>query len=544
MGGDLPRTHHPVPVEQRLGWDPRREPCIPAVTSKGDVILLSLHELLHRSDDLVGIDCRTAGETVAVIEFLMAICFASRNCPATSEEWADWIRDERSLQPAAGWLMGEPDEHWDLFHPDTPLGQNSLLAVSFEESGTGTAQLVIERAGDYNQLFDHHHLEDGEPLLAADAFRAMLTQHVYGPYGRARISGDKLGSAITHMATSRLLGRIRVVPLGRTLGETLRLNLYPPPGGDPGRVNTSWTSGTVVRRTFEKRPDPRVPEGPADLHSALGRSVLLHPARAAGGAIVVDRVLIGSGETLDLDPELHLQDAVFSRTVGGELKPLWPSPTRALWQEAHALYSAVKDAQPGLYARLRSLGTRGVRRRGEPFQLWAVGLVANKSLPVSWTDGHFPYAPAMEASLYRASRRGSRIAEYLAWSLKRAAIRASETVHSAARADEARQVARFDAREKFWPGAAKPFEHLLDAVIDAGYDDPDTSDPEGLVEEPLRDYTRTLTDLARTHLVHRLDTLPPNQRGFLARAEALKRFDDDISHPKAPAELRGETALD
>ncbi|MFF2548485.1 type I-E CRISPR-associated protein Cse1/CasA [Kitasatospora sp. NPDC058063] len=538
MGRALPPTHPSAPVEQRLSWDPRREPCIPSVTPDGARVALSLCELLDRADDLTTIDCPTPGETVAVIEFVMAICFASRTCPTTPEEWREWIRDEHSLRCAAEWLAGEPDEDWDLFHPDTPLGQNSLLASSFGESGTGTAQLVIERAGDYNQFFDQHHLEDGEPLPAADAFRAMLAQHVYGTYGRARISGRILGPTVTNLSTGRLQGRIRVVPLGRTFGETLRLNLYPPEG-DPGRLNTSWTSGSVNRRNFAVRARPRVPQSPADLHSALGRSVLLRPKRGADGGIVVDRVLIGAGEVLELDPDKHLQDAVFSRTTGGELKPLWPSPTRALWYEAHALYSAVKDAQPGLYARLRSL-PRKRDSQGAPYHLWAVGLVSNKTLPVSWTDGYFPYAPAMEAQLYRASRRGSRIAEYLAWSLKRAAILASEKVHSAARpADEARHMSRFDARWMFWPEAAKPFDQLLEAVIDEGYDNP--GDP---VAALLLEYTQTLTDVARTHLVYRLDTLPPNERGFQARAVALKRFEDDISHPKAPAELRGETAHD
>ncbi|WP_405005558.1 type I-E CRISPR-associated protein Cse1/CasA [Kitasatospora purpeofusca] len=534
----MPRTNSPDPVERRLRWDPRREPCIPAVKTGGGTVLLSLREILHQADSLTTIDCSTPGETVAVVEFLMAICFASRTCPSTADEWREWLRDGRSLRPAAAWLADQPDEHWDLFHPETPLGQNSLLAASFDESGTGTAQLVIERAGDYNQFFDHHHLEDGEPLSAADAFRAILTQHVYGTYGRARISGKHLGPTVTNLATGRLQGRIRIVPLGRTFGETLRLNLYPA-DGDPGRLNTSWTSGSITRRNFKEKARPRSPESPADLHSALGRSVLLRPTRDAAGAIVVDRVLVGAGEVLDLTPELHLQDAVFSRTTAGEVKPLWPSPTRALWQEAHALYSAVRDAQPGLYARLRSLPYER-ERLGRPYQLWAVGLISNKTLPVSWTDGYFPYAPAMEAHLYRASRRGSRIAEYLAWSLKRAAVLASEKLHPAMRpADEARQMSRFDARWMFWPAAAKPFEHLLDTVIDEAFDNPD--DPAAV---PLLDYTRTLTDLARTNLVHRLDTLPPNQRGFQARADALRRFEDDVRHPKAPAELRGETAHD
>jgi CRISPR system Cascade subunit CasA len=49
---------------------------------------------------------------------------------------------------------------------------------------------------------------------------------------------------------------------------------------------------------------------------------------------------------------------------------------------------------------------------------------------------------------------------------------------------------------------------------------------------------------ARAHLVHRLDSLPPNDRGNRARARAQQRFENDMNSAKAPAELRGEIAHD
>ena len=122
----------------------------------------------------------------------------------------------------------------------------------------------------------------------------MLTQHVYGPTGRARISGKAtLGATITNLAATRLGTRIRVVALGSTLGETLRLNLAPL-SGPPGELNLSWTKGKE-RRGFTAKPEGRPVTGPADLHSYLGRSVLLRPT-PQGDA--VDRVLLGAGELL------------------------------------------------------------------------------------------------------------------------------------------------------------------------------------------------------------------------------------------------------
>ncbi|MFJ5103813.1 type I-E CRISPR-associated protein Cse1/CasA [Streptomyces sp. NPDC088554] len=534
----VPEAPTPDQPEPRPRWDPRSRPCIPAVALDGSTAHHSLRALLTDADRLSTINCATPGETVAVIEYLMAICFASRICPSSPEEWRAWIIGEHPLGRAAKWLAKEPDAAWDLFHPEVPLGQNAMLTPYIEESGTGTAQLVIEHAGDYSQHFDHHHLEHSEPLPAAEAFRALLTQHVYAPYGRARMSGKELGATITNLAAGRLAGRIRVVALGRTLGETLRLNLYPPEG--PGRpaLNTSWTSGAIPRRTFDAKAKPRVPSSSADLHSALGRSILLRPTRGPHGQIVVDRVLIGAGEVLELDPERHLQDAVLKEMLNGHAKPLWPSPTRAQWRDAHALYGAVKDAQTGLYARLHSLPyeKKGI---SAPYHLWAVGLLANQALPVAWTQGSYPYAPGMARHLHHASYRGSVVAEYVAYSLKRAAVVATEIVYPAVRAaDAAAQVARFDARWKFWPDAAQPFYELLDEVIEGGAEDDDP------VSAPLIAYAGTLVVSARTHLTHRLDSLPPNKRGHLARARAEQCFEDEMNRTKAPAELRGETAHD
>ncbi|WP_240678089.1 type I-E CRISPR-associated protein Cse1/CasA [Streptomyces griseoviridis] len=537
----------PVPAGRRVGWDPRFQPCVPAVGLDGATAHHSLCALLAQADGLAALDCASPGETVAVIEYLLAICFASGTCPSSDEDWSAWVRGGKALAPAAAWLSKEPADSWDLFHPTKPLAQNSQLAANLRKDGTGTAQLVIEHAGDYNQHFDHHHLERPNPLPAADAFRATLTQHVYGPYGRARMSGDLLGAKITNLAAGRLAGRIRVVALGRTLGETLRLNLYPPDG--PGKpLNTSWTAADFERRTFVEKPKPRKPRSSADLHSSLGRSVLLRPARGPHGQIMVDRVLIGAGEILELDPARHLQDAVYSETTSGVSKPLWPSPSRALWQQAHALYGAVRDDRTGMYARLRSLlphqraepqGPYQEARKGAPYQLWAVGLLANKALPVIWTHGAYPYAPGMAAHLYRASRRGSIVAEHLARTLKNAAIVAAETAFPAMRAgEETSQVARLDARYAFWPAAEDPFHELLDEVIDRGFEDDDP------VSAPLVAYAMELMNMARTQLLRRLDTLPPSDRNHRARARGERLFDKAVSGGRAPAELRGETARD
>lgn len=491
-------------------------------------------EVLSEAKDLNAVQGETAGEVVAVIEHLLAICFASGTCPSSNEEWRSWIEEEHELTKAARWLARRPDDQWDLFHPETPLGQNSLLAEDLRECGTGPAQLVIEYSGDYHQHFDHHSLAHPARLPAARAFRSMLTQHLYGLGGRARVSDNKLGPTLTNLAAGRLQSRIRVLALGRNLAETLRLNLYPP-DGPIGELNRSWTSGTVTRRGFKTKPPPREVRGPADLHSYLGRSVLLRPALAADGtSVVVDRVLLGAGELIELDPQRHLHDAVMRTRLNGEDKPLWASPTRALWRDAHALYSSVKDAHTGMYALLRSLKGRGTGDSSAPYKLWAVGLLANKTVNIAWTDGAYPYGPGMEKRLYVASKRGSDIADRLARGLELAAVVVREIIHPNPVPSEKKHLqAQFDARWEFWPAAEEPFDKLLDNIAEG--------DP---VPESLLEYAETLLDLTWTFLRQRLDKLPRNSKGNRARALAEQRLAKHLTSATAPAELRGETAHD
>ncbi|MFJ3087599.1 type I-E CRISPR-associated protein Cse1/CasA [Streptomyces sp. NPDC086838] len=523
----------------RPRWDPRESPCVPVLTLDDRLVDLSLVELLHDADGVRSVEGGTPGERVAVIEFLLAICYASGTYPESAAQWPAWVDRKDALRPAADWLARRPeDEVWDLFHPVEPLGQNALLAPYIDEHGAGPAQLVIERVGDYNQFFDHHHLEHPAPLPVAQAFRAMLTQHVYGPVGRAKISGKAtLGATITNLAATRLGTRVRVIALGDTLGETLRLNLAPV-SGPAGELNRTWTVGKE-RRGFTAKPSGRPVSGPADLHSYLGRSILLRPTRTGDH---VDRVLLGAGELLALNDE-HLQDAVYAKKADGTSKPLWASAARAVWREAHALYAAVADARTAgadknnggtLYRRLALFPAEDVapepgQQPARRIDLWAVGLVAKQTTAIAWVDGVFPFAPGLEARLYTASSRGSAIAEYVASALSKAAYAAWTVAYPNPKPnDKSAQISRFDARAQHWAAAQEPFDLLMEETT-LGED----------VHAALHEYATTVADAARQFLAERLDALPRNAQGAKTRAVALRRFDDEMSSAKTPAELLG-----
>lgn len=514
----------PAAGAPRHAWDPRRTACTPALTTAGTAETVTLVEALANADSYRTITGSTPGETVALIEYLMAICYASGTNPEGVKDWRRQVTDRQPLTAAADWLDRQPDHEWDLFHPTAPLGQNALLAPYLDEHGAGPAQLVIEHAGDYNQFFDHHHLEHPAPLPAPAAFRAMLTQHLYGPSGRARISGkETLGPTLTNLATTRLAARIRVLALGDTLGDTLRLNLMPSADG-PGTFNQSWTTGRD-RRGFTAKPAGRPVDGPADLHTVLGRSILLRPTAGPDGSPVVDRVLMGAGELLAPLPAPHAQDAVYTKSKDGP-KPLRPSATRALWREAHALYAAVAEREQGmdLYQRLALLPTRRI-------QLWAVGLLAKQTTALSWVADAFPFVPGREGELRTAAETGAQIAEHVAGCLSKAAYKAWTIAYPNPKpADKAAQIARFDARAEHWAATADPFHALLEAAAD-----------NAPLSDALAHYTDTLHTTAEELLAQRLDSLPPNSRGYRARAEATHLLTTSLTGTAAPSSRQEKT---
>lgn len=537
MSRDLSNTR-----DRLLSWDPRTEACQPVLTRPGrrrspeeeptvrptQVERVGLVELLRCADEFTALVSSTPGEEVAVLEYLMAIMYASGCVPTTAVEWRQWVKDGHSLEKAAKWLEDKPADHWDLFHPERPLGQNALLAPFMAAHGVGSAQLVIERTGDYNQFFDKVHLHDPEPMPPDAAFRAMLTQHAYGLGGRAMAKADWLGPQLTYQAVGRLGTRIRVVARGRTLGDTLRLNVMPCKPDDTGTFNYSWTDGRPGRRTFRGRKQTRLPDGPADLHSFLGRSILLRPT-LVDGKVMVDRVLRAAGELLDPLAPVHLQDAVMvTGRKGGDQEALRPNEDRALWRESHAVYAATHrddpelDKDTDLYDRLAGLRDRRV-------DLTAVGLISRQATATAWVSDTFPYVPMRAEQLKRASDEGSRICEYAAKALYAAAAVARDTAYPNPKPSEKTSLLkRFHAEPELWASAADHFAYLMAEVSDGAPAD----------EGPLAEFGQEIRELTWKVLKARLTSLPPDVRGKNARAQAEQRLKKMLASPSCRPYLK------
>ncbi|MFJ5588395.1 type I-E CRISPR-associated protein Cse1/CasA [Streptomyces noursei] len=495
--------------------DLRHEVCIQALTigsdqaGQGSVEWLGLVETFARSEQLATVVHASPGTRVAQIELLLGLCYATGVYPRTHTEWREWNDSRRPLTDVAERLASaEFDGLLDPLHPEHPFGQNALLADHLDPHGYGPAQLGLERCADYNQFADHRHLFDG-PLPMREAVLAMLTQHHYGLGGRVRAKTSWLGRSFTFGSVGRLAGRVRTLALGRTLADTLRLNLAPhrpPPGEDFGGFNFSWTRGSVQRRTFDGATAQmrRAVVRPGDLHSVLGRSVLLRAGRSVEGEWVVDRVLMGAGELLEPLGADGLQDAVMDSG-----RPLQASAEHGLWRDAHALYAACRPHTKGndLFSRLASLK--------RPITLWSVGLVAKQRSAITWVSDTFPFDPKSQPALLRVSREAAAWTDFLASCVEKAAIVARDVVYPQARPDERKVLLK-----RFHPGSLLfarfegPFHELLDDIA-AGV----------AAETALACFAEHAVHASRAALRERLRGLPRSATALEAEARAEARFE-------------------
>ncbi|EPH41024.1 type I-E CRISPR-associated protein Cse2/CasB [Streptomyces aurantiacus] len=505
----------------------RFQPCITALTIGPDqgksprLEKVTLLEAFERAEEITAVVHDSPGAQMALYELLLGLCAATGVHPRTAAQHRQWVTDRHPLTAIADQLRTEDfDGLLDLTHPEHPFAQNALLRPHLAH-GYGPAQLELERAGDYVLLFDHVHLHDGEPVPIEDAFHALLAQHAYGLGGRVMAKTSWFGSAFTYAAVGRLAGRIRTLALGDSLADTLRLNLTP--CADGGRFNYSWTRGRP-RRTFSG-PDAKkthTPDGPADLHSTLGRSVLLSARADEIGRVVVDKVLMGAGELLEPTPD-SLQDAA----MNGD-KPLQASEKKALWRDAHALYAAATPSAKGsdLFSRLVRLN--------RPVRLWSVGLIAENRNVTGWVSDTFPFHGAHHQQLRRAAHDGAAWAALLAGAATTAAAVARDVAYPNARPEErAKLLTRFDPAADLWARFAEPFHTLLDA-ISAGAD----------AAKARAAFAAAAVTATRTALGERLRSLPRTGSALEAAARAQARLESELTKTKHPLEITEAATMD
>lgn len=255
--------------------------------------------------------------------------------PGSSQE-RTWLRhrrrvldDGRFSPESVDRYFTEHADRFDLFHPERPWCQDPRLRGECPKT-SGVNKLAWGRPAGQNQVWlgGHHHDSDQHPLEPGEAAWHLLATLGYGPSGMCSARVVR-GRSERNVTAGPLRGSVSYHPLGRTLFESLILNIPYPGGGIPDPA--PWER--------DRLNDPlAVPEEPTGLAGTLvnqsRHAVLLGPS--PDGSHVVDAWVTWAwrerGAEPPLDPYL-----IHQTSKEGRVYPRPASAERAVWRDLDAL---------------------------------------------------------------------------------------------------------------------------------------------------------------------------------------------------------------
>ncbi|UGQ10908.1 type I-E CRISPR-associated protein Cse1/CasA [Yinghuangia sp. ASG 101] len=263
----------------------------------------SLRELLLDAHRFVGISVETPTMVPAVLrQVLLPVVVDALGRPKDAADWRRRFRQGQFGSEEQDRLNAYLDEHrhrFDLFDPAVPFGQVADLHTAKGET-KGAALLVATAAtGNNVPLFACRSEGDTLALTPAEASRWLVHAQCWDTAAiKTGVVGDpKAKAGKTTGNPTGPLGQLGVVvPMGRTLYETLLLNIPLRAGNTPGD-KPQWR-----RDAHGPGWDQRRAAGLLDLWTWQSRRIRLFPEETADG-VRVTRVLIAAGDRLSEVPE-------------------------------------------------------------------------------------------------------------------------------------------------------------------------------------------------------------------------------------------------
>ncbi|MGK5530151.1 type I-E CRISPR-associated protein Cse1/CasA [Streptomyces sp. URMC 129] len=364
-----------------MPWLPLRE------LGGGGVVDLGLRDALFSAHRLSGFVVEVPTQVPALLrQVLLPVVIDALGSPAGQAEWGERFRrgefsgEERKR---LGDYLDEYRRRFDLFDAGTPFAQSPRLQQSNKET-KGAALLVPTMAtGNNVPLFSSRTEGDVLELTPAEAARWLLHAQCWDT--AAIKSGADGDPAVRNNKTTGNptgpLGQLGVVvPLGRTLYETLLLNIP---------IAASQMSLGTPR--WQREPDgpgweARAAEGLLDLWTWQARRVRLIPEDTPRG-VRVTRVVLCAGDRLSDIPEYEPHTAwrfVPDRKsgTGTGWRPARHQPGKAVWRGLEALLALEGRFAPSdgkfesstLLRQLAGLENRDVVPDDYPLRLATYGL--------------------------------------------------------------------------------------------------------------------------------------------------------------------------
>ncbi|WP_327103505.1 type I-E CRISPR-associated protein Cse1/CasA [Nonomuraea glycinis] len=342
------------------------------------------HTLLH-AHEYDSIEAEVSTHIPALLrQLLLPIVMDALGRPADRAAWARWFANGRFTEEQQQAISDYLDEHrsrFDLFGEETPFAQVAGLHTAKRET-KGAALLVATAASGNNvPLFATRTEGDPLPLTPPQAARWLLHAHCWDTAGiKSGAADDPLAKA--GKTTGNVTGPLGylgvIVPMGRTLFETLMLNI--PIGHQPADDLPQWRRPPA---TAQWRP--RAATGLLDLWTWQSRRIRLVPEQTDEG-LRVCRVVVCAGDRLEAIPEWEPHTAwAFSKapksTPGMVRRPRRHMPGKAAWRGMTALLAAERQNGDGgvetsvLLSQLADVQAEGFLAFDYPLQVQTIGIV-------------------------------------------------------------------------------------------------------------------------------------------------------------------------
>lgn len=355
------------------------QPWLLVTDLNGDVAELSIVDTVRRAHELAGLVGDVSTQVFALTRLLLAVVHGALRGPVTVDDWEQLWRADRLPSDQVDAYLAAHRERFALFDPSAPFMQVAGLGTAKGEV-SDLSKLIADVPNGHR--FFTTRMGGDLSLSYAEAARWLVHCQAYDPSGikSGAVGDDRVKSGKGYpigVGWCGLLGGM--LPEGRTLRETLLLNLIPAAfggGRDPERDVPVWERPPLG--SAEQPAQELTPSGPVTLFTWQGRRIRLHHRR---GRVI--GVLICNGDRLT-PQNMHVTEThtAWRRSEPQEKKlkagtvymPLEHKVERVIWR---GLQSMLPDTA-------RSQGTEAAARVTATITEWLGTLVSENLLERSY----------------------------------------------------------------------------------------------------------------------------------------------------------------
>lgn len=318
--------------------------------SEGTIKKYSLQNVFRYASSISKLSGDSATQNAALFRVLLAILRRSLNGPSSTNRWEELWKQENLPMDIIESYLDNWKQRFDLFGK-TPFFQVKDLSVNKGFSPSSKIVPTIP-TGNNTPLFVPR-TDANPPCLKLDeAARWLIHAQAWDTAGlkTGAIGDPKVTGGTTKGNKTGLLGGLGVViPLGKTLKESLLLNLIP---RDQQKIVKDNLMDLPV---WEKEPlgsiwQERIPTGQCDLFTWASRRIKLIP-KLDSKEVCIKEVIVTAGDRiagiLPIDMEIH---TAWKRSPNQESKqktypvytPVTHDPSKQIWRGLGALLARNK----------------------------------------------------------------------------------------------------------------------------------------------------------------------------------------------------------